>query len=66
MVSSILSRQTGQVGSSTSDGVGGANGLVDRDLVAMAEESAAEDTLGDRAVDLPLTEGVKGSFPMSG
>ena len=59
--SSIRSRHTGQVGSSIKAGVGGACGLDEREFV----------TIGDAwrlALGVPafVTEGVKGSFVMSG
>ena len=56
MDSSIRSRQTGQVGSSIKDGVGGARGLVVRD-----------EAVGGWGVEgLGFVEGVKGSLVMSG
>ena len=49
----MRSRQTGQVGSSTREGVGGARGLLLREVVLVA-------------VGLGIAEGVKGSLVMSG
>ena len=58
MDSSIRSRQTGQVGSSTRERVGGARGL----LVRLAEGCWAFEA--ERS--LLILEGVKGSLDMSG
>jgi len=64
----MRSRHTGQVGSSTSDGVGGASGLVVRDE-ASDGGSAGEEALGATgrgAVGCFVGVGVKGSFVRSG
>ena len=59
MLSSIRSRQTGQVGSSTREGVGGGAGFDDREVVF--DGRGFEDGGGEAA-----SEGVKGSWRMSG
>jgi hypothetical protein len=61
VVSSIRSRQTGQVGSSTSAGVGGARGFVVRD-VGIADSVDA----GLTALDEGCEDGMKGSLVMFG
>ena len=58
VVSSMRSRHTGQVGSSTRAGVGGASGLADSVVDGTAEE--------DVAVVVASDGGVNGSFVMSG
>jgi hypothetical protein len=68
VVSSIRSRQTGQVGSSTSEGVGGARGFVVSDE-AREGGSMEGDTLepaGRGAVGSFMGAGVKGSLVRSG
>lgn len=62
----MRSRQTGQVGSSMREGVGGALGLLDRvvddeDMLVACNEVDKE--VGWEAL---ITDGVKGSFVMSG
>ena len=64
MDSSIRSRQTGQVGNSTKDGVGGAWGLDDRELDEMGAPCRVEDV--ELGASCLVTEGVKGSLVMSG
>jgi len=66
VVSSIRSKQTGQVGSSTNDGVGGARGLVDSE--DDASEGAVVDAVlvGDAVTGLGVGMGVKGSCVISG
>lgn len=59
--SSILSRHTGQVGSSMSAGVGGATGFVFNDVEATVDNWPFGMTGSDFAL-----EGVNGSFDMSG
>ena len=62
--SSIRSRHTGHVGNSTRAGVGGAIGLVLRDVDDKAEVDAdTVDGCGDSVV---VINGVKGSLLMSG
>lgn len=57
MDSSIRSRQTGQVGSSINEGVGGANGLIVR------EDAAA---LAGTGLSVADVDGVNGSLAISG
>jgi hypothetical protein len=64
VVSSMRSRQTGHVGSSTREGVGGASGLVVREE-AMEVASIGEDD-GSGAVGCFVGAGVNGSFVRSG
>lgn len=67
VVSSMRSRQTGQVGSSTRDAVGGAIGFAVSDG-AMDGASIGDDTLdaGNGAVGCLAGVGVKGSLARSG
>jgi hypothetical protein len=62
VVSSIRSKHTGQVGSSTNDGVGGAKGLVD------SEDDASEEAVVDAVPvgDVVTVLGVNGSCVISG
>ena len=63
----MRSRHTGHVGSSISEGVGGAKGLVVR--VDAAEDDCAVGTplvVADTETSVLKLEGVKGSFVMSG
>lgn len=62
--SSMRSRQTGHVGSSTSDGVGGAIGLALRE----ADDKAAEEFVAavEDCGSVVVTLGVNGSLLMSG
>ena len=64
MDSSIRSRQTGQVGNSTKDGVGGACGLEDRELDVRGAAWSVEGVEGEGSC--LATDGVKGSLVMSG
>ena len=73
VVSSIRSRHTGQVGSSTREGVGGARGLAvrDEDVARVAEgdcsvDETADEALGRSAVGCFVGVGVKGSLVRSG
>jgi hypothetical protein len=71
VVSSIRSKQTGQVGNSTNDGVGGANGFVDReDACEEAVVGVAGVTevvlVGDAVTGLGMGLGVYGSCVISG
>lgn len=63
--SSIRSRQTGQVGISIREGVGGAIGFEERDVEGDNAETCRGAFEEAEPVDL-LTVGVKGSFVMSG
>lgn len=67
VVSSMRSRQTGHVGSSISEGVGGANGLVVR-VDATVEDCGVDVMLPetDGITSLLEVAGVNGSFVMSG
>ena len=62
--SSMRSRQTGHVGSSINAGVGGACGLEERELDEIGAACGIEG-VEDTGCDM-LTEGVNGSFVMSG
>ena len=64
MVSSMRSRHTGHVGSSTREGVGGANGFVVRD--EREGPSTGETLDGGGAVGVLVEAGVKGSLIRSG
>jgi hypothetical protein len=66
VVSSILSRHTGHVGNSTSEGVGGARGLVERDDAKESGSAAGETVEGNGAVGSLDAAGVKGSLMRSG
>lgn len=50
VVSSIRSKQTGHVGSSTRDGVGGATGFVDKVEGTSFEEAVAAPLVFDKSV----------------
>ena len=62
VVSSIRSRQTGQVGNSTREDVGGGSGFVLREVARELDSEAP----GIGAVGVGLAVGVKGSFDMDG
>lgn len=71
LVSSIRSRHTGQVGSSTRDAVGGGNGLVVKGCGAVSKEGSEDDdgrevAAGMGAIGLGWAAGVKGSFVFKG
>lgn len=63
----MRSRHTGHVGSSTSEGVGGAKGLVVRGD-ASAEDFVVDEVPVETGTDTSVfeVEGVKGSFVISG
>lgn len=67
VVSSMRSRQTGHVGSSISEGVGGARGLAVR-VDATVEDCEVDVTLPGTDVTISLLDlaGVKGSLVISG
>ena len=66
VVSSILSKQTGQVGNSTREGVGGAKGFVVRED-AKEDDSTGDGTApGKGAIGWLVAAGVKGSWVMFG
>jgi hypothetical protein len=68
VVSSIRSRQTGQVGNSTSDGVGGACGFAVRDEASDGASTGEETPAagGRGATGCFVGTGAKGSFVRSG
>lgn len=67
VVSSMRSRHTGQVGSSISEGVGGASGLAVSEEASVGGSTGEElDADGRGAVGCFVGAGVKGSLARSG